>query len=99
MRIAEEQPLKTFETGRRQYPKSGNDADLDAFVAEFAMPLFHPSSSCAMGKVVDSELRVLGLSGLRVADASIMPSIVRGNPNAAIIMIGEKAADMTRGDR
>jgi hypothetical protein len=55
---------------------------LDAFVAEFAMALFHPSSSCAMGKVVDNELRVMGVSGLRVADASIMPTIVRGNPNA-----------------
>ena len=97
MRIADQQPLKAYKKGRRQYPISDSDDDLDAFVAEYAMPLFHPSSSCAMGKVVDSRLRVKGIAGLRVADASIMPSIIRGNPNAAIIMIGEKAADLILG--
>jgi choline dehydrogenase len=62
--------------------------------------IFHPSSSCAMGPasnrmaVVDHELRVHGLDALRVADASIMPTVVSGNTNAACIMIGEKCADM-----
>ena len=99
MRIAAQAPLHGYEKGRLQYPESDSDADLDAFVAEYAMPLFHPSSSCSMGYVVDSELRVMGVGGLRVADASLMPTIIRGNPNAAIIMIGEKAADLIRSNR
>jgi choline dehydrogenase len=62
--------------------------------------IFHPSGTCAMGPaanrmaVVDHELRVHGLAGLRVADASIMPTVVSGNTNAACIMIGEKCADL-----
>lgn len=96
MKIANKPEMRAYEKGRHQYPKSASDADLDAFVVEFAMPLFHPSSSCSMGYVVDNELRVKGIAGLRVADASIMPTIIRGNPNAAIIMIGEKAADLIR---
>ncbi len=58
--------------------------------------LYHPSCSAAMGKVVDSSLRVMGVDNLRVADASIMPSVVSGNTNAAVIAIGEKAADLIR---
>jgi len=51
-----------------------------------------------MGNVVDDELRVFGVVGLRVADASIMPTVVSGNTNAATIMIGERAAEMIAGD-
>ncbi|HEX6144697.1 MAG TPA: choline dehydrogenase [Geminicoccaceae bacterium] len=65
--------------------------------------IFHPTSTCSMGPagdpkaVVDAELRVQGIEGLRVADASIMPTVVSGNTNAACIMIGEKCADMILG--
>jgi choline dehydrogenase-like flavoprotein len=62
------------------------------------MTVFHPTSSCSMGSVVDSDLRVYGFDGLRVADASVMPEITRGNTNAAVIMIAEKAADLIRAD-
>jgi choline dehydrogenase len=91
---AQHSPLRQYERGKRQYPKSISDKDLDAFVGDCGYPVFHPSSSCAMGKVVDSQLRVMGIENLRVADASVMPSIVRANPNASVIMIGEKAADL-----
>ena len=58
--------------------------------------VYHPTSTCAIGSVVDPQLRVYGFEGLRVADASVMPTITRGNTNAATIMIGEKAADLIR---
>jgi choline dehydrogenase-like flavoprotein len=77
-------------------PASDSEADLMDFVRRRGQTLYHPTSTCAIGQVVDARLNVLGVEGLRVADASIMPSIVRGNTNAATIMIGEKAATLIR---
>jgi choline dehydrogenase-like flavoprotein len=77
-------------------PDADDDAALLAFARRTTQTLYHPTSSCAIGRVVAPDLRVLGVDGLRVADASVMPSIVRGNTNAAAIMIGERAADLLR---
>ena len=67
---------------------------------QFVGTAMHPVGTCAMGTgpdaVCDARLRVRGIDGLRVADASVMPRIVGGNTNAATIMIGEKAADLIR---
>ena len=66
----------------------------ECYVKHFAITIYHPVGTCAMGQVLDARLKVKGLAGLRVADGSVMPTIVGGNTNAPIIMIGEKAADM-----
>jgi choline dehydrogenase-like flavoprotein len=75
-----------------------SDADLLAFARETATTVFHPASTCRMGSdptaVVDERLRVHGIERLRVVDGSIMPTVVSGNTNAAIVMIAEKGADM-----
>jgi choline dehydrogenase len=79
-----------------------NDEALDSFIASTIQTGQHPTSSCAMGtdpatSVVDANLQVHGLQGLRVADTSIMPTIVSGNTSAPAMMIGEKAADLVLG--
>jgi choline dehydrogenase len=77
-----------------------DDSDWDRYLRETALPCYHPVGTCRMGTdpgaVLDPELRVRGISGLRVADASVMPTIPSGNTNAAAIMIGEKASDLIR---
>ncbi|OLB81264.1 MAG: choline dehydrogenase [Actinobacteria bacterium 13_2_20CM_2_71_6] len=78
-------------------PASESDADLREYARRYAHSIFHAAGSCAMGAVVDETLQVYGLAGLRVADASVMPTIGRGNPNATAIAIGEKAADLITG--
>jgi choline dehydrogenase len=76
------------------------DADVADFIRATAYTVHHQVGTCRMGSgaqaVVDPQLRLVGLSGLRVADASVMPSIVGGNTNAVVVMIAEKAADLIR---
>jgi choline dehydrogenase len=87
--------------GREIQPGSdvNTDEEIDTFVREKVESAYHPSCSCKMGNpldpmaVVDPEMRVIGISGLRLVDSSVMPSITTGNLNAPTIMLGEKAAD------
>ena len=89
--------------GGRELPNSANaqsDEQIEQFIRNHADTIYHPVGSCRMGHgpndVVDAQLRVRGVQGLRVVDASIMPAIVSGNTNAPTIMIAEKAADAIR---
>jgi choline dehydrogenase len=83
-------------------PQCTSDEDLLAFAREVGTTVFHPTSMCRMGHdvtaVVDERLRVRGFDRLRVVDGSIMPTVVSGNTNAAVIMIAEKGADMILAD-
>ena len=90
--------------GGREMPASAgaqDDAGIEAFIRSHADTIYHPVGSCRMGPgpmdVVDAQLRVYGIKGLRVVDASVMPRIVSGNTNAPTVMIAEKAVDMIRG--
>ncbi|MFZ0043348.1 MAG: GMC family oxidoreductase N-terminal domain-containing protein [Solirubrobacteraceae bacterium] len=96
LEIAEQGPLRAVEREPFSVPESDSDADLMAFARRAGQSVYHPTSTCAMGSVVDSELRVYGFEGLRVIDASVMPEITRGNTNAPTIMIAERAADLIR---
>lgn len=77
--------------------------DFEAYARQYGRTSYHPSGTCKMGKddmaVVDPQLRVRGLDGLRICDSSVMPSLIGSNTNAPSIMIGERAADLIRGNR
>ena len=78
-------------------PASDSEKDILDWVERASQTVYHPTSTCAMGAVVDPELRVYGVEGLRVVDASVMPTITRANTNAATLMIAEKASDLILG--
>ena len=97
------QPALSRFRGEELTPGTGvhSDLEIDAFVRRGVETCYHPVGTCRMGagdgSVVDEQCRVHGLAGLRVVDASIMPSIVSGNTNAPTIMIAEKVSDLIRG--
>ena len=98
LEIAEQEPLQKVARRPFSVPAGDSDEEILAFVAQRRVQtVYHPTSTCAIGSVVDPELRVYGIEGLRVADASVMPTITRANTNATAIMIGEKAADLISG--
>ncbi|MBI3525312.1 MAG: choline dehydrogenase [Betaproteobacteria bacterium] len=100
-RIAASTPLRGY-IEREVEPGAAvaSEAELAAFARQKGSSIFHPVGTCKMGmdslSVTDPELRVHGLQGIRVVDASIMPTLVSGNTHAATVMIGEKGADMIR---
>jgi choline dehydrogenase len=77
-------------------PASASDEDVLAHVKRTTFAIYHPVGTCSMGTVVDAELRVQGVEALRVVDASVMPMVPRGNTNAPVIAIAERAADLIR---
>jgi choline dehydrogenase len=101
LEIAQTEPLARYAQLPFDAPASESDEDLAAHVRHNAQTIYHPTSTCRMGiddlAVVDPELRVRGVEGLRVVDASIFPSVPRGNTNAPTIAVAEKAADLIRG--
>ncbi len=82
-------------------PQAQSDADLAEHIRRTCVTVHHPSGTCAMGSgpdaVTDPQLRVRGIAGLRVADASVFPDLIAGNTNAAVVMVAEKAADLILG--
>jgi choline dehydrogenase len=96
LEIAAQAPLRAVERAPFSVPESDSDEDLMRFVERAGQSVYHPTSTCAMGSVVDSDLRVYGVEGLRVVDASVLPEVTRGNTNAPVIMVAERAADLVR---
>jgi choline dehydrogenase len=98
--ICTQGPLASYLDEPWQVSGTPSDDEMVEHVRTWAQTLYHPTSTCAMGAgedaVVDPQLRVRGVDGLRVVDASVMPAVPRGNTNAPTIMIGEKAADLIK---
>lgn len=101
--ICEAQPFKTIGAKALQNINIKNDDEILTYIRASADTAYHPVGTCRMGKdehaVVDNQLKVRGIESLRVADASIMPSIISGNTNAACIMIGERVAEFLKYER
>jgi len=97
MEIARQPALAKYCVDPFTVPASDSREDVAAHVRRTTFAIYHPVGTCAMGSVVDDQLRVNGLEGLRVVDASVMPMVPRGNTNAPTIAVAEKAADLIKG--
>jgi choline dehydrogenase len=97
MEICATEPLAGYSPELLMGPASDSDEDILDAVRSKMQTLYHPVGTCAIDAVVDRELRVLGVEGLRVVDASVMPSVPRGNTNAPVIALAERASDLIRG--
>jgi choline dehydrogenase-like flavoprotein len=95
--IASRPALRAIQREALSVPASDSEQDILDWARRAAQTVYHPTSTCAMGAVVDSELRVFGTEGLRVVDASVMPTITRANTHATTLMIAEKASDLILG--
>ena len=95
--IAKQPGLKAVHRQTLKAPRSQGDEDLWSYIQQYVQTFYHPTSTCSIGKVVDSRLSVQGVDGLRVVDASVMPTIIRGNTNAATVAIAERASDLIAG--
>lgn len=88
--------------GKRVFPAPNVDlsnvAEAEAAVRDFITPIYHPVGSCAMGQIVDGRLRVMGVTGLRVVDASVFPNHISGNIVGTVYAVAEKAADIIKED-
>jgi len=96
-RICATSPMRDYVAGEfLPGDKVATDEDWLAYCREMGETVFHPTSTCSLGRVVDETLSVKGVHGLRVVDASVMPAVPSGNINAAVIAVAEKAADLIR---
>jgi len=102
LEICESGRLGELSTGMLIGPDSHSDEDLEAHCRQRLQTLYHPVGTCRMGdeptSVVDRELKVRGVEGLRVVDASVMPTVPRGNTNGPVIALAERAADLIKGE-
>jgi choline dehydrogenase len=89
--------MRPYAAERYNAPDGDSDEALREHAARTTFAIYHPVGTCAIGSVVDAELRVQGLEGLRVVDASVMPTVPRGNTNAPTIAVAERAADLIKG--
>jgi choline dehydrogenase len=103
LEICAQPAMKPYAQTPFNTPEGDSDEALRAHVARTTFAIYHPVGTCRMGEdeaaVVDRELRVNGVDGLRVVDASVMPSVPRGNTNAPTIALAERAADLIRHGR
>jgi choline dehydrogenase len=97
LEITRQPSLKRYCAAPFTVPADDGEDSLRDHIARNTTTLYHPVGTCAMGAVVDSELRVSGVESLRVVDASVMPMVPRGNTNAPTIAVAERAADLIRG--
>jgi choline dehydrogenase len=97
LEICAQPALQGFCSRPDRLPDGDSDEAIREHVERTTFPIYHPVGTCAIGSVVDEELRVQGLEGIRVVDCSVMPTVPRGNTNAPVIALAERAADLIKG--